>query len=294
MNWMTPIRLARALPYKERRAPYAYRLRGVLRGVVWDILSELPLQVDVPRQVSPDLKLLLSNRDVALAPSLFRTGSFEESELRFIRSYLQPGMIAMDIGANIGLHTVVIARAIGPHGRVHAFEPSAVFDRLKRNVALNALQDRVIANHLAVGARGGVLKLNECRTGFEAYTSVNRPFAEGASTGKMFECEQITLDSYADKNQISQIDFMKIDVEGSEPDVLAGAVALLKNHRIGCILMEVNSICLARAGSSPASLIEEVRQVGFSVNTLNSGGELMPIPDPIRDEAFNVVCVPSA
>lgn len=67
-------------------------------------------------------------------------GEFEPHIRTLIRRYLRPGMVAVDVGANIGLHTLQMARAVGPQGRVYAVEPAPDnLKYLKRNIALNRL-----------------------------------------------------------------------------------------------------------------------------------------------------------
>ena len=288
MNWMTPVRIAQAFSSKERRAPYVTRARRDL----WKVLSGLPFDLDVTAKLDKTLRISLSNRDVALAPSIFENGRFEEGEIRFIQEYLKPGMMAIDIGANIGVHTLIVAQSVGAAGRVHSFEPSAVFERLQRNISLNSFSDRVVLNHCAVGRKSGTMVLMKCKSGFEAYTSANSPCYESASTGETFTSNLITLDEYAAVHDISQIDFLKIDVEGAEQDVVEGAHSLLECGRIRCVLMEVNPICLPRAGSSPNALLNFMRHSECDLHMLGKDGKLLSLDAANLDKTVNVVCFP--
>ena len=288
MNWLTPVRVAAAMPYKHRRATYRERARRD----IWTFLSNLPFDLNITAALDENLRLSLSNRDAALAPSIFVTGCFEEAEISFIRDYVKPGMTAIDIGANIGVHTLIMARSVGAVGRVHSFEPSAVFGRLQRNVALNSFADRVVLNHCAVGRETGTLVLMKCKPGFEAYTSVNSPCHESAPTGETFTSHLVTLDEYAIKQNLSQIDFLKIDVEGGEPAVLDGAACLLESGKIRCLLMEVNPICLPRVGSSPDALLRQIRRGNCNLHMLGPGGKLLPLSAADLSVTINVVCFP--
>ncbi len=146
-------------------------------------------------------------------------GEFSEGETVVFAQVLKPGMVAIDAGANIGAHTVFFAKAVGPSGRVYAFEPQRrVHQMLCGNVALNALGN-VSCLHTALGATAG---------------SVTIPPIEydkggnfgGLALGRWESGETVpvmTLDSLA----LETCHFIKIDVEGMERDVLQGTTATL-------------------------------------------------------------------
>ena len=93
--------------------------------------------------------------DTHIGRSLDLYGELSEPEIELFGQYLRPGMVAVDAGANIGTHTVCFARAVGPTGRVFAFEPQRVLHQiLCGNLALNLCRT-VVAEHKALGARSG-------------------------------------------------------------------------------------------------------------------------------------------
>jgi FkbM family methyltransferase len=161
--------------------------------------------------------------DTHIGRSLDLYGELSEPEIELFRGYLRPGMVAVDVGANIGTHTVCFAQSVGPSGRVLAFEPQSVLHQLLvGNVTLNGCAN-VIAENKALGASAG---------------SVVVPFLDYAREGNFGALELgawaqgetipvATLDSYA----LPICHLIKIDVEGMERDVLEGAHTTIARHR---------------------------------------------------------------
>jgi FkbM family methyltransferase len=161
--------------------------------------------------------------DTHIGRSLDVYGESSEPEIELFRQYLRPGMVAVDVGANIGTHTVCFAQAVGPSGRVFAFEPQRVLHQiLCGNLALNGCRT-VVAEHKALGARAGsvlVPWLDYAREGNFG----------GLELGAWTDGEPVpvlTLDSY----ELKACHLIKVDVEGMERDVLEGASATIARHQ---------------------------------------------------------------
>lgn len=215
--------------------------------------------------------------DQGISQSVYVTGAYELGELQLIRRVVQPGMIAVDVGANIGVHTLILAERVGSSGVVHSFEPSAAFERLEENVRLNQFEARVRLNRCALGAKSGMLKLAHCTPGYEAFSSAGTPLL--GSDGRTFDISMDALDSYARKNGISSIDFLKVDVEGFEPQVFQGAGYLLSQRAIRYIMFEFNEACLLASSQDPLELIRMLRGSGFDLQVLERDGQFLPCPD---------------
>jgi FkbM family methyltransferase len=197
-------------------------------------------------------------------------------------------MIAVDVGANIGAHTLTLANCVGSEGRVHAFEPTRVFDTLAYNVSQNGFGERVTLNHCAVGADDGTTRLMSCKPGFELFTSRGIPLVPEASTGEYVDYPVTTLDSYARSHRLDNIDFLKVDVEGSEELVFRGCAGLLAGRAIGCIMFEFNDVCMARNGDSPSTMIDRIRSAGYHLTTFDDTGQFRPFSDAMAS-VFNIL-----
>jgi FkbM family methyltransferase len=170
-----------------------------------------------------DGALIYNINDQFIGRALDKYGEFSRGELMFLRQLIEPGMTVVDVGANIGVLTVPFARLVRPGGKVIAFEPQRiVYQMLCGNIALNAL-DNVFAHNAAAGSAPGAIAVpavDYAQPGNFGGISVATPTA-GEPTGL------ITLDSLG----LERCDLIKIDVEGMELDVLAGAATTLRRCR---------------------------------------------------------------
>ncbi len=153
--------------------------------------------------------------DKVIGRALELYGEFAESENRVMAQLVKPGDTAVDVGANLGTVTVPLALRVGPTGRVFAFEPQRmVYQCLSATLALNGIGN-VEAFRLGVGAKEGTARLALPRGGQKMNLGAARLVREGAGEA----VRVIALDSLA----LRSCALIKIDVEGMEAAVLAGA-----------------------------------------------------------------------
>jgi FkbM family methyltransferase len=165
-------------------------------------------------------------------------GTFELAELNFVAQYLKAGDKAMDIGANVGIFSVVMGTAVGNFGAVFAFEPVALnVSRLEKNLRKNTL-DNVSVFPVALGAMEGQMRLNMATDpAYPSLQEVQGGFASGAEVLVQVR----SLDSVWAELGSPDIALVKIDVEGSEADVLRGASRFLSTC-CPILLVEANSV----------------------------------------------------
>ena len=156
-------------------------------------------------------------------------GTHEPSVVQGLKEVVQPGWTAIDVGANIGYYTLLMANRVGPHGKVIAFEPLAEnFRILQENIKLNG-HANVMAENLALMSRTERIELRSATPG--AITWVASVKVDQNSAVESQSVEAVTLDEYVQKKGIAKVDFLKIDVEGAEASVLDGAMSVLSKHR---------------------------------------------------------------
>lgn len=149
----------------------------------------------------------------------------------FMTHYLKPGMTFVDVGANIGAHTIHGARLVGDKGRVYSFEADPdTFTLLQRNVALNHISNATLYNRCISNARE-LLTFN-----LSADTARSSIFHKGESQLLLLAS---TLDELLPRRV--HIDFLKIDVEGADYLVLAGAGRIFQDCPPGVVVVEVSS-----------------------------------------------------
>jgi len=169
-------------------------------------------------------RFLYNPNDVYIGRALEAYGEAHELELELLRQLCAPGHTVFDLGANIGDHTIPLARHVGADGFVYAFEPQRlIFQMLCANVALNGLPN-VDCVHAAVGATHGTVLIPEIDYSVEAnYGGIEvSDFNEGRPV------ERLILDDYLDAKGA---DLVKIDVEGMEADVLEGGRKFIARFR---------------------------------------------------------------
>jgi len=190
--------------------------------------------------------------------NIFLFGYDHEAE-RFIRSKLQAGDTFLDIVANVGFYALLAASIVGEHGRVIAIEPNPkTFRRLKETIEANAITN-VVALNLALGRERGRSDLFiDPHSGNDTATMVTH---DGRTSVKV---EVYPLDEIANAHQIDSIDYLKIDVDGFEPDVFVGAKRLLSEGKIKFIQTEFCDYWLRRNSSSPEMLHQLVTSAGFT------------------------------
>ena len=185
-------------------------------------------------------------------------GVFEPHETRIARTSLRPGMTFVDVGANVGYYTAVAANIVGKSGRVYAFEPSPYAFGKLRSMVERSRFSHVTATQCGLSDAPGKVNLY---LGRDSHNHTPTMIAHENTDATAVSVD--TLDNMSDVLGIDRIDLLKIDVEGYEARVLAGASRLLGARRIRAILCEFNEHWLSRAGSSPDHLEEIVRHAGF-------------------------------
>ena len=173
----------------------------------------------------------------------------------FLRSYLRPGHVVLDVGANVGDVAAVIADCVTGSGRVIAFEASPDnAGRLRERFRDTA---HVEIRHAAVTDRSGSLALH-----LDARSSKRHSlFAEAVSVpGSSIVVPAVTLDDLC--AELTHVDFIKIDAQGAEGRILAGARRLLTRDR-PVVLFELWPKGIAAAGGSPAELLALLDALGY-------------------------------
>jgi FkbM family methyltransferase len=167
--------------------------------------------------------MLYNANDAYVGRSLDLYGEFSEREVEVFKQLLHPGAVVVELGANIGAHTLCLAQAAAPGGVVHAFEPQRLlFQTLCANMALNGLAN-AHCYHAAAGAAPGSIVV--------PVMDFSRPGNFGGlSLGTHTVGEKVPLTT-VDALELQSCRLLKIDVEGMELEVLKGAVQMLQRCR---------------------------------------------------------------
>lgn len=282
--------LARAVRWYLRSG---LRGRTRLTGFATRILKPLwcvPIRIEGCAPVYVDLRTghaqyLLQGEPWARAPR-------EEAEQDVMRRVVSQGDVVLDIGANLGLHSVFLSSLIGAEGRLFVFEPNgAILRTLRRtvrglgNASLHeyALSDRVGRAALFVPG-------DDTKASLADWTdrSIDGEVREA-------ECEQRRLDDLVDEGTIAVPDFIKCDVEGAELLVFRGGRRVLDCTRAPILLFEVNRHTVQGFGLSAAAardFLQSLEAPRYHFFEVQRGGTLSPSPSVNR--SANLLAIPEA
>ena len=210
-----------------------------------------------------DARLTLDER-FALDREIYR-GLFEAAELGLVAPLIQRGDSCVDVGANVGLYSVLFA-ARSVDGPVLAFEPTPTFERLRDN--LQPFPNATAFN-FALGAKPDTLRIDPADGDHHA------SFRGTGDAG--YEVEVRPLDDIAEVQALAEIDFMKIDVEGWESQVMAGATSLWSQKRVAMALVETNA-----GWGDPVDYLGTVEELGyrcFEIRLRLAAGRLRKVVD---------------
>jgi len=218
------------------------------------------------------------NPDDPVISGALALGVYERGEIAFFRSRFGAGMTLLDVGANVGLYSALALSTPGFHGRVLAIEPHAESRRyLEKTIASNAPAPgaaQIIG--LAAAERAGTLAL---------YKNPENKGDNRLYPDPLLQAEESvgadTLDNICRRAGIAAAQFVKIDVQGAEAQVVRGAAGVL-GASSECILMtEFWPYGLARCGSDALEYLGMLRELGFRLHQLSgSRGTLTPIGAP--------------
>ena len=202
-------------------------------------------------------------RDDQYSRDLF-TYRFEADERDFVRRYLRAGDLFIDVGANIGLFTLIGAGAVGPQGKVYALEPTSVtYGRLVHNVNHNRFHN-VECVQAALSDKDEERLMTTSIDGFYAWNSLGHPTAGGRFAEEAIRCYK--WDTFADHHGLTgRVALMKIDIEGWEYYMLQGAQATFQRADAPDLLVEFTEVNARAAGVSGAAVYDLLLTLGYQL-----------------------------
>lgn len=218
-------------------------------------------------------RILLPAGDIGLPPYLATRGRWEPAVERLLDRLLRPGDVAVEAGANVGYHTLGLAHAVGPRGRVHAFEANPrLAPLLARTVEMAGFAGRVTLHAAAVTDRSGT-----ARFAVDPAWSAGGHLSwegTGAAYSETAEVPAVALDDAL--AAVGPVDLLRMDVEGSEGLALLGAQALVARSPRLRIVTEWDLGSL-RVRSDVEAVVRRLVGWGFRAQVIGPRGGLTPV-----------------
>jgi FkbM family methyltransferase len=218
--------------------------------------------------------------------------TYETATTAVIKAILRDDDIVFDIGANIGWYTAIMASIVS-RGHCYSFEPVPhIYGKLEETCRLNGIRENVTLNRIALGS-----EIREA----EIYTYANLPHGHSSIIRleeqiiSAIRIPMVTLDSYVRDRNITKIDLVKVDVEGSELSVITGAEQILRMAYPPVWILEMNTLLADKMGYGAEHILERItahhswrlyRIAGAwdAVSEINSAGDF--------SNGDNILCIP--
>jgi len=198
---------------------------------------------------------------------IYFLGTHEPNETALIEQMLQPDWVVIDVGAQIGFYTLLVARKLDPSmGRVYSVEANpGTYQRLRFHVMTNELHHVTVMNR----AMGESAETIDLYPGHDYNSALSSVFERERGVVPV-TVSQITLDDLVHKYGLRRCDLVKIDVEGAEGAVIRGGLKTLERFRPR-LLIELNRPMLARADTSPQTVAEMLAEFGYKLYDVDDG-----------------------
>ena len=216
-------------------------------------------------------ELLLHSHDLVITPQLLQAGTWEPQLAEVLRELVDEGMVAVDVGANVGYFVRVLAQLVGPTGRVVAIEPDpGNLALLRANVRDATAPVEIVAG--AAWSSPTTLPLTRC-----VENTGDHRIAVRAEEREVLDVKAVVLDDVLEAGA----DLILLDTQGTEHIVLRGARQVLARHRPR-VLVEFWPAGLQEAGIDPLDVLREYRADGFEIRLLEGDGPALAADAPVE------------
>ena len=206
-------------------------------------------------------KLFLDKEDSLLLST--RKNNYDKFEVECLKQIIKKGDIVVDLGANIGYYTLILAQLVGKSGHVYAFEPEpSNFEILSKNVKENK-HEHVTLVQKAISDKNSKIKLYVSKRNLASH----RIF-DAEDKRKSIEVDVTTLDEYFQKFE-KPVNFIKMDVEGAEGATILGASKIIEDSKNLVIMMEYFPKWIKKFGDIPEEILRSLVEKKFKLFNIN-------------------------
>ncbi len=223
----------------------------------------LSSSIDYSRPIKISSHKMFLGPKSGVSKNIIWYGVHEPFGTALVKNEVKNGDVVLDLGANIGYYTLILADAVGDTGKVFAFEPDpSNFSLLKKNVEINGYKNVILARK-AVSNKTGKTRLYVCDEDV-GWHSIH----EYSYCNRSTEVETIRLDDYF-KDQDNGINFIKMDIVGAEFEAIGGMPLLLQRNNKLKIVTEFQSRVIKESGRNILDLPSLLMEYGFKLYDIN-------------------------
>ena len=221
---------------------------------------------------SEGFDLWVDPNDEILSRSVVYDKVWEPATSKLIKDVIHSGDTGIDLGANIGYFTILMANLVGSSGKIFSFEPAPLnFKILQKNVQQNHLEN-VVLEQSAVGDTDGKIKLYLSNTNSGWHKVFPTQFIDYEVSEKNIDVNICSLDKvFANK----KIDFIKMDVEGYEWNAIRGGKRIFEENHDIKLIFEFFPMALRANGVKPDSILKYLLDVGFHIYVIDENMRLL-------------------
>lgn len=205
----------------------------------------------------------------------FFFGFYEEDINKIIKNFFKYGFIGIDVGANVGVHTLTMAKLvqIKKDSKIYSFEPHPlIIEKLKKNINLNELDNVEIINKgLSDESGEAILYSFDTEAPHQGIASLYQEHS--TSLKNKIKIQLVTLDEFALERKMKKLDFIKVDTEGNDLKVLKGGKKIIKELR-PYIVLEYEESSWKHSNSTFESLLDFMKDINYGGCVVGRGGLL--------------------
>jgi FkbM family methyltransferase len=257
-----------------------HKIQSVSKFIGWQFYKRITHKY-LDLQLLPQVKLRCYPDSYSAASALY-CGLYDYNEMNFLLRYLRPEDSFLDIGANIGIYTLLAASVISS-GTIHSFEVLPKnYQRLQENIKLNNFEQVKIYN-IAVSDKKGNIFLHLAE-------GDSMPFITNKATDKTITVSTDTLDNLLAEQNLNNLTLAKIDIEGAELLAFQGAINLFKKQLPPVWIMEINNT-VSNFGHHKEEIIEFLNSCGYKLYSYRADTNQINLINLEQQEGNNVLAI---
>ena len=222
------------------------------------------IKLTIPKELNIEEGKIILNQDDVAVSGMLALGAFEPYQMALFRKTIKPGMTIVDIGANIGLYSVIAGKLTGKNGRVFSFEPEKKnFEYLNKNVNANNLKN-VQVDTTAISNEKATRNLFLFSDNTGSYSLV-----DNRKTNISVQVQTDTLDNILKLKAIDHVDFIKMDIEGAEYLAFEGMTDVINKSKNLTMMIEFFPNAIRRFNKEPLQFLNKIKSLGFKISEIS-------------------------